>query len=444
MPPPSVPTMITITHVINPIVDTFIAHGHPSGQMIPTFYHPEGAKCCCRAAPLIADLEAGHKVGGFLAHSATLFCPYCLIEKEDLSDLHCAHLPCHGAQVRTQAFQWLSLSTKIAREAHATETGVRWTPLHRLPYWDPVKHLLLGFMHNWLEGILQHQLRVLWGIGATEKVVEAQENAEKEDSAYEEFTDSDISESASELDDLAAEAAEYAAQEAAHHPTQPPASPTPSRNSSEPSDTSSNQTSTPHHNGNLFLDSDANPLDHFEDEDFIPNATNFHFTEEQLRQIQSCIASIIIPTWVQRPPTNLGEKSHGKLKAHEYLTLFTVMLPLVLAEIWLGDDPSEVDQQHSYCWCILLQPLILLHHSKRQIQMQIYILNTILNTRFTLKHYFRLCVKSQITIMQCIMVICSSTGDLWLQPVSFLVNKLMGTYKKLRQIAAYVCFFYYY
>jgi hypothetical protein len=28
-----------------------------------------------------------------------------------------------------------------------------------------VKHVILGFMHNWLEGILQHHLRTLWGIG---------------------------------------------------------------------------------------------------------------------------------------------------------------------------------------------------------------------------------------------------------------------------------------
>ncbi len=37
--------------------------------------------------------------------------------------------------------------------------------LHRLSYWDPVKHVMLGYMHNWLEGVLMQHLRVLWGIG---------------------------------------------------------------------------------------------------------------------------------------------------------------------------------------------------------------------------------------------------------------------------------------
>jgi len=37
--------------------------------------------------------------------------------------------------------------------------------MHDLQYCDPVMHVLLGLMHNWLEGILAHQLHTLWGIG---------------------------------------------------------------------------------------------------------------------------------------------------------------------------------------------------------------------------------------------------------------------------------------
>ncbi|KAF8223397.1 hypothetical protein L208DRAFT_1317027 [Tricholoma matsutake] len=43
---------------------------------------------------------------------------------------------------------------------------------------------------------------------------------------------------------------------------------------------------------------------------------------------------ILPPTWIQRPPTNLGEPSHGKLKAQEYLTLFTCIFPLIIPEFW--------------------------------------------------------------------------------------------------------------
>ena len=96
------------------------------------------------------------------------------------------------------------MTTKSGRKAQAQSTGVRWTPLHRLPYWDPVKHVLLGYMHNWQEGVLKHQLRVLWAIGPQE----GSQNNGQEIDKDEEWTATDVSESASELDELHREAAE--------------------------------------------------------------------------------------------------------------------------------------------------------------------------------------------------------------------------------------------
>ncbi|KZV99787.1 hypothetical protein EXIGLDRAFT_579620, partial [Exidia glandulosa HHB12029] len=57
--------------------------------------------------------------------------------------------------------------------------------------------------------------------------------------------------------------------------------------------------------------------------------------------IRHCCQHIILPTWVERPPINLGEKIHGKLKAETVLTLFTVVLPLVLPEIWSRAGASD-------------------------------------------------------------------------------------------------------
>ena len=70
-----------------------------------------------------------------------------------------------GGEVRAQAEAWRDLVTVTEKESLAWATGVRWTPLHNMPYLDPVEYVLLGFMHNFLKGILQHQLRVLWRIG---------------------------------------------------------------------------------------------------------------------------------------------------------------------------------------------------------------------------------------------------------------------------------------
>jgi hypothetical protein len=62
----------------------------------------------------------------------------------------------------------LHQTTKASQNALQKTTGIWWTLLHNLLYWDPVKHVVLGFMHNWLEGVLQHHLCALWGIGQDE------------------------------------------------------------------------------------------------------------------------------------------------------------------------------------------------------------------------------------------------------------------------------------
>ncbi|KAJ7847154.1 hypothetical protein B0H14DRAFT_2311185, partial [Mycena olivaceomarginata] len=57
--------------------------------------------------------------------------------------------------------------------------------------------------------------------------------------------------------------------------------------------------------------------------------------------IRTCIKEVSLPTWVTRLPENLGEKRHGKLKAEQYLTLFTTILPLVIPETPLTEDEAS-------------------------------------------------------------------------------------------------------
>ncbi|EEB93053.1 hypothetical protein MPER_08346, partial [Moniliophthora perniciosa FA553] len=60
-----------------------------------------------------------------------------------------------------------------------------------------------------------------------------------------------------------------------------------------------------------------------------------------LERIRACIQTIPLPTYITRPPGNLGEPKHGSLKAYDYLILFTVIFPLVLPEFWWTSEPSD-------------------------------------------------------------------------------------------------------
>ncbi|KJA19185.1 hypothetical protein HYPSUDRAFT_204763 [Hypholoma sublateritium FD-334 SS-4] len=81
--------------------------------------------------------------------------------------------------------------------------------------------------------------------------------------------------------------------------------------------------------GDFYPDSDS------EDDDAHWKATCI-FTEGELNKIRACLAGAVIPTWVDRLPTNLGEKAHGKLKADQWFILFSIFFPLILPEIWLS------------------------------------------------------------------------------------------------------------
>ena len=355
-PPPRAPDPTTISHLLDPVIISTVKYGAAPGQDVPTSRHPNGIPVQVKVAPLMADLEGSRKVGGFLAHGATMFCSFCLCTGEQLEDLNIQSWTLrNGALVRAQAKAWLQQTTKVGRDAHQKLTGVRWTPLHHLPYWDPVKHVVLGFMHNWLEGILQHHLRALWGIGRDEK--ESQNIKEMEED--EQWNEEDVLDSADELDDLFQEAAEH--DHEAMQDTPPPMSPSPSSSltgtptisSLTLSESSSTSTATQSHPNPYAYDFDMDDDDDDDDDDseYIPADTlPFNFTEPQLQAIRDCIRDITLPTWIQRPPINLGEPGHGKLKAREFLTLFTSIFPLIIPEFWYITSATNFHHEHFNCF----------------------------------------------------------------------------------------------
>jgi hypothetical protein len=156
---------------------------------------------------------------------------------------------------------------------------------------------MLGFMHNWLEGILKHQLRMLWGIGPEET-----QKVDEEIEQDEEWTNADVSESASELDDLLQEAAEASAVAAAAEALAdaemqdiPPPTPSPSLTPSQHSNSSSTPTPSEHQPQPYLFDfeEDEDP----EDFNYVPNnGTPFSFTDVELQAIRNCISNITLPT----------------------------------------------------------------------------------------------------------------------------------------------------
>jgi len=318
-PAPHAPTVWTISHILDSVQRMIMEFDLP-GKILPTHRHPlNGIAVAARIIPLLADLQAIRKVAGYLSHSARLFCTFCKCHKINIEDLNYRQWEMRqGGEVRAQAEAWRDLVTVTEKESLARETGVRWTPLHNMPYWDPVKYVLLGFMHNFLEGILQHQLRVLWGIGRTK-------------AAMKEITEMDSSELSDDSD----------WQNSQHESTADLTDDLTGMNV----DIDEDYPETPTLPQESITLSPEDESDESDDE----SPSIFNFTPEELEMIRACIRDVQLPTWVQRPPANLGESSHGKLKAHELLVLFSVIFPLIIPRLWWRGDKQQERLFQSFC-----------------------------------------------------------------------------------------------
>lgn len=60
--------------------------------------------------------------------------------------------------------------------------------------------------------------------------------------------------------------------------------------------------------------------------------------------IRADIQSIILPSWLERPPKNFGSAAHGKLKADQWRTVCTVNLTITLVRLWGVASASQRDR----------------------------------------------------------------------------------------------------
>lgn len=331
-PAPKAPTATTLPHLMDSIITPMLEYGLPLGVPTPTYRHPEETNVRARLAPVIGDSPARAEVTGFLQHKANFPCSWCLVTQKQLGHLDRKPLR-NGAVVREQAANWRAAVKLSDKKTFEQLNGVRWSSLHMLPYYDPVWHVVLGVMHNWHEGVIEDHLRRFWGIGRTKedeakskaKTTKAKVKTDSESGWSTSASVTSVSEtSASELDEREVEGS-YVLRRASTTP--------------RPEDQN-----TPKSKARTLNDDSK----HEEEEDEPPHQLNL--SRDHVNDIRDAITEVTLPTWMDRPPENLGEASHGSLKARDYLTLFSTILPLVVPEFWYTRFATDIDrlQLHNF------------------------------------------------------------------------------------------------
>ncbi|OCH84866.1 hypothetical protein OBBRIDRAFT_698606, partial [Obba rivulosa] len=134
-----------------------------------TASYPAGRNVRAAIIPLVADLVAARQVAGMASHSAEHFCSACYLKLEDISNLDKTTWPTRDTHThRVNAEQWRDAQSFAKQETIFKETGIRWSELLRLPYWDPIRFTVIDSMHNLYLGLLKTHCREIWGISTKE------------------------------------------------------------------------------------------------------------------------------------------------------------------------------------------------------------------------------------------------------------------------------------
>ena len=170
IPGPNEPSLHQLNHFLRPLVDDFLELWHRGIHIKKTFSAAFGCRVRAALIPLVCDLPASRKVAGFASHSASQFCSFCLLRKNDICNVDRATWS--GARTWDEHLEfaraWKDAPTNKVRDECFEAHGLRWSELLRLPYWDPTRFSLLDSMHNLFLGELHHHCIALWGMKTAE------------------------------------------------------------------------------------------------------------------------------------------------------------------------------------------------------------------------------------------------------------------------------------
>ncbi|KZV62523.1 hypothetical protein PENSPDRAFT_562307, partial [Peniophora sp. CONT] len=110
---------------------------------------------------VICDTPAARQVSGFGAPNYRFFCPYCRLRHRQRKNLDAKTWPPRTSEHhRDCAERWKQARSDNEREKIYAESGVRYSALLELPYWDPSRFTVIDIMHLLFEGNLKRYLRI--------------------------------------------------------------------------------------------------------------------------------------------------------------------------------------------------------------------------------------------------------------------------------------------
>lgn len=169
IPGPNEPRLTELNHYLRPVVDQFLVSWERRVHFTQTANHPTGRDTCSAIAAVVCDLPAARKCSQSAGHSSHFLCTRCnCYHKSTVGRSDCENWSIQDCTIlRQRAAQWKAATSRKSQDLLFSQTGIRWTELWRLPYWNPTRMLVVDPMHCLLEGLAQFHFRSILKLTTT-------------------------------------------------------------------------------------------------------------------------------------------------------------------------------------------------------------------------------------------------------------------------------------
>ena len=166
VPGPNEPPGDQLNHFLEPLIDDMVASWERGISFSCTALHPSGRVIRSAIACVVCDLPAARKAAQMSAARSYFYCSVCNccdLKTLGRTDFHSERWNLRDkATLQQQAEGYKNTESVQQQEALFAKYEIRWSPLWKLPYWDPACQLVIDAMHCTLEGLTRfHVCNVL-------------------------------------------------------------------------------------------------------------------------------------------------------------------------------------------------------------------------------------------------------------------------------------------
>jgi hypothetical protein len=164
VPGPREPPLTCLNHYLTPLVDDLMEFWDQGIYLSRTSEYRHGRLVRCALICVVCDLPAARKTAGFAAFSHHYFCAICYCDRDThgYGDLNVGSWRRrNNDECRAHANSYINAPNAKLRQAQFDSSGLRWSELYRLPYFDPARFVVVDAMHNLFLGLIKEHFEIL-------------------------------------------------------------------------------------------------------------------------------------------------------------------------------------------------------------------------------------------------------------------------------------------